>query len=72
MGSVAGGITLTDYGTHYHAIKDARRYDLWRREMGFDSFDALIESFTEAAKLLDQPVAQYIHDCFNTWDGDNK
>lgn len=71
MGNATAG-SFEDFGMHYESVKLARKYDLWRREMGFDSFDDLVKSFEEAAKLLNEHPAKYIDDCYNTWLGDRK
>jgi hypothetical protein len=56
-----------EMGLHYEGIKQANKYDLWRRELGFDTFDALLASFEDVAKLTGEPVNQVVHQEFENW-----
>jgi hypothetical protein len=57
-----------ELGTHYDAIKAANRYDLWRRDMGFDSMVEMLEALETAAKLVGENPRDYIEDKFLDWN----
>lgn len=67
-GAIRGTVPISEYGIHYESIKSANRYDLWRRDMKFDSMMELLETYTKAAELLGEDPKQYIDDRFNEWD----
>lgn len=64
------GLGYPEYGMHYHAVKRAQQYDLWRRELKFESLPELIASMEEAALLLGEAPEKYFDDCFKAWNGD--
>ena len=58
-------------GMHYDTIKMINKYDLWRRELKFESFDEMLEHMESGAKLTNTPLGQYVDEQFELWKESN-
>jgi hypothetical protein len=68
MGGIINAPSIPyEVGMHYDSIKEANRYDLWRRDMGFNTFDELIASFENVAKLTGEPVKDVVQQEYENW-----
>lgn len=53
-------------------LKSMRQFDNWRKWIGFDSVEALIEAYEPVAKLQDVPVWDLINSDYHKWQEDRK
>lgn len=54
----------------YETTKEMRLFDTWRRELKFDSVDALLDMYIEVAKLQGEDTYDLINKDFNKWKRD--
>lgn len=71
-GVVLPGSDMWNVVGSYETTKEMRLFDTWRRELEFDSVDALIDMYKEVAKLQGEDPYDLINKDFNKWRQDRK
>ena len=67
--NLSGGDMWNMVGS-YETTKEMQLFDTWRREIKFESVDALIEMYKEVAKLQGVSAYDLINEDFNKWKRD--